>query len=59
MNMNPYKPPSYDSGDYDTLDLSNFIIGCAIFAIVAMIFVSHPFFVAIVEVVRYSPRLNL
>jgi hypothetical protein len=57
--MNPYRPPSYDSEDYKTLDLSKFIVGCAIFAIVAMIFISHPLFVAMVDAVRDIPRLKL
>jgi hypothetical protein len=59
MSMNPYRPPSYDSEDYKTLDLSKFIVGCAIFAIVAMIFISHPLFVAMVDAVRDIPRLKL
>ena len=58
MNMNPYRPPSYDSEDYKTLDLSKFMVGCAIFAIISMIFISHPFFVAIVDAVRDIPRLK-
>ena len=58
MSMNPYRPPSYDSEDYKTLDLSKFIVGCAIFAIVAMIFISHPLFVAMVDAVRDIPRLK-
>ena len=56
--MNPYRPPSYDSEDYKTLDLSKFMVGCAIFAIVAMIFISHPLFVAMVDAVRDIPRLK-
>ena len=58
MSMNPYRPPSYDSEDYKTLDLSKFMVGCAIFAIISMIFISHPFFVAIVDAVRDIPRLK-
>ena len=58
MSMNPYRPPSYDPEDYKTLDLSKFMVGCAIFAIVAMIFISHPLFVAIVDAVRDIPRLK-
>ena len=58
MNMNPYRTPSYDSEDYKTLDLSKFMVGCAIFAIISMIFISHPFFVAIVDAVRNIPRLK-
>ena len=56
--MNPYRPPSYDPKDYKTLDLSKFVVGCAIFAIISMIFISHPFFVAIVDAVRDIPRLK-